>query len=111
MLTRSPLAPASRVPATWVRTARMYALFWGLTCAVSIFIGASVAGKTQTYVGSQVSLLVIAAAAACALFVTFGAIGFPVVLAWPALTGLAYPFLRHGSLVSFDRLWVVGMLG
>jgi len=111
MSSRSFPAPASRAPATWARSLRLHALLWGLTCVVCIFVGASVAGRTQTYLGDQAALIVIVAASACALFITFGAIGFPAVIAWGAVTGLAYPFVRFGSLVSFDRLWVVGMVG
>jgi O-antigen ligase len=112
MLTRPILAAsAPRAVGGRARAIRTHLVMWVLLVAISGFIGASIAGRTQVYVGDRPALIVIAMAGAGALFVTFGAIGFPVLAVWATLTGIAYPFVKFGTLVTFDRLWVIGMLG
>ncbi len=112
MLTRLPLPLTSpRVPLTQARAIRSAVGLLLLTAGAAMFAGATVAGKTQTYFGSQTALLAVAMLAVGALFVTFGTIGFPVLIVWAVTTGLAYPFIRYGSKVTFDRLWIIGMVG
>lgn len=112
MLTRLPVPILSaRTAGARAQTIRLTLVFILLTAAVSIFAGASVAGRAQPYLGSQTTMLALAAAGGIAFFVTFGAIGYPVVAVWAVITGIAYPFVRYGSNVTFDRLWIIGMLG
>ena len=100
---RLSVAPGWESAAPWVGGALLAAL-----------LGAALAGQTDAYVGKTPSLLLVAAVCGAATFVLFGAIGYPAFLAWPVLTGIAYPFVRYPSgdpLVTFDRLWIVGLLG
>ena len=87
---------------------------WVVGALVAALLGAALAGETDAYLGATPSLLLVAAVCGAATFLVFGAIGYPAFLAWPVLTGIAYPFVRYPSgdpLVTFDRLWIVGLLG
>ena len=83
-----------------------------LGALVAALLGAALAGETDRYLGETPSLLLVAAVCGAATFLIFGAIGYPAFLAWPVLTGIAYPFVRYPSgdpVVTFDRLWIVGV--
>ena len=87
---------------------------WLGASLLAVFVGAALSGETDQYVGSMPSLLLVAAVCGVATFLLFGAIGYPAFLAWPILTGIAYPFVRFPQgdpLVTFDRLWIIGLLG
>jgi hypothetical protein len=103
------------VPSDWepVRVARASAP-WLALGAVSAAVGVVAAGESQPYIGERIGSVFVAALSAGALFVVFSQVGFPVLLAWPVITGLAYPFIRFprdDATVTFDRIWVLGMLG
>jgi O-antigen ligase len=96
-----------------VRVARASAP-WLALGAVSAAVGVVAAGEAQPYIGERIGSVFVAALSAGALFVVFSQVGFPVLLAWPVITGLAYPFIRFprdDATVTFDRIWVLGMLG
>jgi len=87
---------------------------WASIAALWLLLAASLAGAGENVIGRTPLLLIIAAAGAGSLFITFGTVGFPVLLGWLVLTGIAYPFVNYpkiNPLLTFDRLWVVGMLG
>jgi O-antigen ligase len=79
---------------------------------VSVFAGRAVF-YSAAFQERKAQLFVIAVVAA-ALVLIFARLGPRVLLWWIPLTGVAYPFLRYPSLnpiVTFDRLWVFGLLG
>jgi hypothetical protein len=87
---------------------------WVFIGLLWVLLAGSIAGVTGNGAGRTPLILLLAAAGAASLFVTFGTIGFPVLLGWLALTGIAYPFVNYPTinpLLTFDRIWVMGMLG
>jgi O-antigen ligase len=78
---------------------------------LSLVFGAILAGKADAVLGERLSLLLLGAAAAGALFFVFGHLRFAAVVAWPVLGVAAYPFLRlpkGNPIITFDRVWIVG---
>jgi O-antigen ligase len=81
--------------------------------AVSAFAGATAAGETQTRLGERPALLLMGAVGAAGVLAIFAMARHQVLLAWPALTGLLFPFVqfpRHNPIVTFDRVWVFGLI-
>ena len=84
---------------------------WLVAAFAIVLIGAATAGATA---GSMLWALLLACSCIAATFLVLGVLGFPTLLAWPVLTGIAYPFLRYPTLspiVTFDRIWIIGLLG
>jgi O-antigen ligase len=64
--------------------------------------------------GHLIAEIALAAAAGFALVMLGARLKFTAVLVWVGVGGLAYDFIRYPtqhSVVTFDRLWVVAMLG
>src|SRR5687768_8898031 len=76
--------------------------------------GAMLTGELDSTLGQTPTFVFLAAAAAAAVCVIFSAVGFPVLVIWPVAAGLAYPFVafpKDQPLITFDRLWILGMVG
>ena len=79
-------------------------------CAV---FGAMIAGKVDAFLGAKLPLVLLAVAAAAALFVAFAHLGFAALMAWPVLSAVAYPFVRvpaGNPVITFDRVWIGGLV-
>ena len=90
-----------------VRTAAGESPAWLLQWPLALGVSA-VAGLAWAR-GGATSALFLAGLVAAVLFGVFAAsrdLARWGLIAWPALGALAYPFLRAGSLLTFDRLWI-----
>ena len=64
--------------------------------------------------GGTAAYLTLACGAGALLLPLFRRIGWPALLAWVTITAVAYPFVRfpyRESVVTFDRVWIVGLMG
>lgn len=85
-----------------------------LVLALSVLFGVLVSGAGDAYLGSTIPLALLAIAFQGAVFLVFAHAQLPALLLWPVLTAIAYPFVRvprESALLTFDRLWIVGLLG
>ena len=85
----------------------------GLVVFLAALAGATAAGTTQAKLGAKPALLLMGGVAAAGLVVVFAHARQHVLLAWPVLTGAAYAFVqepRGNPVVTFDRIWVFGLL-
>jgi O-antigen ligase len=82
---------------------------WMAGVGVALFAGALAAGKTDTLLGSKPTLLVLAALLGGSFLTIFAYLGSAALLVWPVATTGGY-LLNAGSVFTFDRAWIGGLL-
>jgi O-antigen ligase len=85
---------------------------WILISAASALAGAAASGKTETWLGQTPSLLLLAVLVGGTFFVVFAFLGPSVVIVWPvaATVGYLLQLPKSHPIITFDRLWIGGML-
>jgi O-antigen ligase len=80
---------------------------------VSAFVAAAATGEAQARLGTKPVLLAVGGIGAIGMVTIFAVAREHVVLAWPILTGAAFAFVqfpRGNPVVTFDRVWIGGMI-
>lgn len=85
---------------------------WALVAVASVLAGAAATGKVEGWFGQTPSLLLLAALAGGTIFLVFAFLGPTVVVLWPigATVGYLIQLPRSHPIITFDRLWIGGML-
>jgi hypothetical protein len=89
------------------------ALPWLLVILGAGFIGGTVSGEADVWVGHQSAILLLALLLAAAVSIIFASLGSTALVAWPPLAVAGYllvRFPRGHPIVTFDRLWIGGLL-
>jgi O-antigen ligase len=89
------------------------ALPWLLILLAAGFIGGTVSGEADLWIGHQSALLLLALLVAAAVSIIFASLGSTALVAWPPLAVAGYllvRFPRGHPVVTFDRLWIGGLL-
>ncbi|PYO39089.1 MAG: hypothetical protein DMD33_20190 [Gemmatimonadetes bacterium] len=89
------------------------ALPWLLILLAAGFIGGIVSGEADLWLGHQSALLVLALLLGAAVSIIFASLGSSALVAWPPLAVAGYLLLRYPRdhpVITFDRVWVVGLL-
>jgi hypothetical protein len=89
------------------------ALPWLLVLLTAVFIGWVVSGEADVWIGHQSALLALALLAAAAVSSIFASLGSTALIAWPPLAVAGYllvRFPRDHPLITFDRVWIGGLL-
>jgi O-antigen ligase len=89
------------------------ALPWLLILLAMVFIGGTVSGEADLWMGHQSALLLLALLLAAAVSIIFASLGSTALVAWPPLAVAGYllvQFPRGHPTVTFDRLWIGGLL-
>ena len=86
---------------------------WIFLAAASVLAGAAAAGRTNTWLGRTPSLLLLALLVGGTFLVVFAFLGPAVVVIWPvaATGGYLLQLPEDHPIITFDRLWIGGMLG
>jgi hypothetical protein len=89
------------------------ALPWLLILLAAGFIGGTVSGEADLWVGHQSAMLFLALLLAAAVSIIFASLGSTALVAWPPLAVAGYllvRFPRGHPVITFDRLWLGGLL-
>ena len=89
------------------------ALPWLLILLAAGFIGGSVTGQAELWLGHQTAILLFALLLGAAVSIIFASLGSIALVAWPPLAVAGYllvRFPRGHPVVTFDRLWIGGLL-
>jgi O-antigen ligase len=89
------------------------ALPWLLILLATVFIGGTVSGEADLWIGHQSAMLLLALLVAAAASIIFASLGSTVLVAWPPLAVAGYllvRFPRDHPIITFDRLWIGGLL-
>jgi O-antigen ligase len=89
------------------------ALPWLLILLAAGFIGGTVSGEADLWVGHQSALLLLALLLGVAVTIIFASLGSVALVAWPPLAVAGYLLLRYPRdhpVITFDRVWVGGLL-
>jgi O-antigen ligase len=90
------------------------ALPWLSVLFVALLIAATVSGETERRLGHQSALLLLALLLAASVWVIFASLGSAALVAWAPLAVACYLLVRYPRthpVITFDRVWVVGLLG
>jgi O-antigen ligase len=85
---------------------------WILVAAASVLGAWGVSGELETRLGRTPTLLLLALLVCGTFFVVFSFLGPSVVIVWPvaATVGYLIQLPRDHPIITFDRLWIGGML-
>jgi O-antigen ligase len=85
---------------------------WVFVAAASALAGAAASGRMEIWLGRTPTLLLLAMVVGSTFFVLFAFLGPPVVVVWPiaATFGYLIQLPRDHPIITFDRLWIGGML-
>jgi O-antigen ligase len=85
---------------------------WFAVILIGVVSGALVSGQADATLGQKPTLLVLGALVACAFFGMFVYLGSNAVLIWPvaATGGYLLQIPRHPVVLTFDRIWIGGLL-
>lgn len=86
---------------------------WLFMLLASVFIGATVSGNADAWLGRTSALLALALLLAAAAFAILASFGSAPLVAWAPLAVVGYPlarFPRDHPIITFDRLWIGGLL-
>jgi O-antigen ligase len=86
---------------------------WLLIVLTAVFIGWVVSGEADGLIGHQSALLALALLAAAAVSSIFASLGSIALVAWPPLAVAGYllvRFPRGHPVITFDRVWIGGLL-
>jgi O-antigen ligase len=89
------------------------ALPWLLILLAGVFIGGTVSGEADTWLGHQSALLLLALLLAAAVSIIFASFGSSPLVAWPPLAVAGYllvRFPRTHPIITFDRVWIGGLV-
>ena len=89
------------------------ALPWLLILLTAVFIGWVVSGEADVWIGHQSALLALALLAAASVSSIFASLGSTALVAWPPLAVAGYllvRFPRDHPVITFDRVWIGGLL-
>src|SRR3954470_9699831 len=85
---------------------------WLAVVTTALVAGLLAAGRADTVLGAKAALLVLGALVGCAFLVIFSFLGSAALLIWPvaATAGYLLAIPRAQPVITFDRLWVGGLL-
>jgi O-Antigen ligase len=85
---------------------------WFAVILAGVFSGAVVSGQADAALGQKPALLIVGILVACAFFGMFIYLGSNAVLIWPvaATGGYLLQIPRHPVVLTFDRVWIGGLL-
>src|SRR5438093_1436215 len=85
---------------------------WVLGAGAAFISGALVAGQADVWLGKTPAQLLLGALAGGTFFVLFSFLGSSAVLIWPvaATVGYLVEIPRDHPVITFDRVWVGGLL-
>jgi O-Antigen ligase len=89
------------------------ALQWALILLVSLFIAMTVSGRADVWLGHTTALLALALVLSAAAAAILAGLGALPLLVWAPVAVAAYPlvrFPRDHPILTFDRLWITGLL-
>src|SRR4051812_20573852 len=89
-----------------------FAAPWAVVAGAAIVSGSLAAGKTDVWLGRTPSLLLLAALAGGAFFLLLSFLGSSAVVVFPiaATVGYLVEIPRDQPVITFDRVWVGGLL-
>jgi O-antigen ligase len=99
-------------PAAQLTFAARWAAPWLAVVAASLVSAALATGQAQARLGEKPALFVLAALLAGTFLVVFAFLGSFVVVVWPvaATVGYLVNIPRSHPVITFDRMWIGGML-
>jgi hypothetical protein len=103
----------ARAPARALTGQLSRAFPWLLIVLTAVFIGWVVSGEADVWIGHQAALVALAALAAAAVSSIFASLGSIALIAWPPLGVAGYlliRFPRDHPVITFDRVWIGGLL-
>jgi hypothetical protein len=85
---------------------------WLVVTAAALVSAVLAAGQAEVWLGRTPSLLLLAAVAGGTFFVLFSFLGSAAVIVWPvaATVGYLVEIPRDQPVITFDRVWVGGLL-
>jgi O-antigen ligase len=85
---------------------------WLVVAGAAMVSGALAAGQADVWLGRTPSLLLLGAVAGGTFFVLFSFLGSSAVIVWPiaATVGYLVEIPRDHPVITFDRVWVGGLL-
>lgn len=104
---------AAQTPLAWPKSGRRQPRAKGVVPETVWLIPLCGIAAVAVVKGAMLAYLILGLAGGAVLFLIFGQVPFPVMLAWPVLAGIAYPFVRipqQHAIVTFDRVWISAMM-
>jgi O-antigen ligase len=85
---------------------------WFAVILIGVISGAVVSGRANTALGQKPALLVLGILVGCAFLGTFLYLGSSAILIWPvaATGGYLLQIPRNDAILTFDRVWIGGLL-
>jgi hypothetical protein len=107
------VAAGVRAPSRALTGRLSRALPWLLILLAAGFIGGTVSGEADLWIGHQSAMLVLALLLGAAVLLIFASLGPTPLVAWPPLAVAGYllvRFPRDHPVITFDRVWIGGLL-
>jgi hypothetical protein len=88
------------------------ATFWAGIGVASLLTGALASGRADAWLGKTPALVALAGVAGAVFFILFAFLGALTVVVWPvaATVGYLLQVPRSQPAITFDRVWIGGML-